>query len=179
MNKKKKDSPSVGVQIVEVKVDALVNPCPHEGESLGRQTVVVVVQDSIALVPLGPLKVNPGVVAQRVQTIANASTAAGGGPVRMSVVLVERRVVVEVLLNMDDVVRLLVGGELLADEHGVGRLVAGFTIVLEDLRQTGDVEGEHVELATGSCRCVDSADAERRRGSEDLSDAHSRDGFDE
>lgn len=65
----------------------------------------------------------------------------------MRVVLVESSVVVKVLLDMDDVVTVL--GELGTNRGRVGSLIAGHVVVLQNLRQTGDIHGEGGQSAAG------------------------------
>lgn len=89
----------VGVRVVEVEEDALGQPHPGEREALRGQAV-----GARALVPLHPLEVVERVVRKGVEAVAHGRAAARRRAVGVVVARVQRRVVVEVLLDVHDVV---------------------------------------------------------------------------
>jgi hypothetical protein len=129
-------SSGVRVHVVEVDEDALGQPDPRERKALGRKAV-----GAGAVVPLHPLEVVERVVREGVEPVAEGHTATGRRAVRVVVARVQRRVVVEVLLHVDDVVRPETRGE----QRGVHLRVPG----AQQLREARDVVREDVEAAGG------------------------------
>lgn len=77
---------------------------------------------STACVPLDSLKACKRIVAQSVQAATKGHSPACSCSIRMVIIGVERSMVVEVLLNVDD--RDVIFREQLADAGGVGLLIS-------------------------------------------------------
>lgn len=134
------------MQIIKVDIHPLIDPHPHAGEPLRRQTIGAT--RLRALRPLHALKVHPGEMGEGIQAGADARAAGGRRAVgvRIAVRLVDSSVVVEVFLDVDDIVVVL--GEATAHLMGVGGFVA-FAIRVQEGREAGDILGEDAEGGGG------------------------------
>jgi hypothetical protein len=131
------------MNIEHINVNPLRRVPSHESEPLRSQAVS---PGSVgASRPLDAFKVDPAVVGQRVQAAAKRHSTGSGSSLGVVVGLIDGRVVVEVLLHMDEVVAQLC--EFAADLPGIVGLVAGNVIALQDLRETGYVVGQGREFA--------------------------------
>lgn len=147
----------IGVGVVDVQQHPVVQPHLHVAEALRCEAI-----GAVALVPLDPGEVVEGIVAQRVEAIADGGTAAGGRAVGMVVAGVERSVVVEVFLHVNQRIRR----QFRCQQRRIGGGVAAG----DALRQAGDVIGEYVEDAdaglgvgdTGAGQGRTDSDAEQR-----------------
>lgn len=135
-------NPGIGVRVVDVQQHAVGQAHAHVTETLRGQAV-----GAVALVPLDPGEVVEGIVAERVEPVAERGTATGGSTVGMRVASVKRGVVVEVFLHVDQPVRR----QFRCEQCGVGgRRSAG-----QAFGQAGDVVGQHVEYADVRLRLCD------------------------
>ena len=126
-----------------VKIDLnIANLHAHEAETLGGQTVSRV---QVALVPLLASEASPWVIGNSIEAITERNTARSRSALRMVVSRVDVGVVVEVLLHMNNVIST--GSKSSADKVGVGALVTGNIIAVENVWQTSHVVGEKVELS--------------------------------
>ena len=131
------------MHVVRIDPNTLADLQSHEGEAFRSQTIRST--RIAALSPFGPLKVYPVEQRQRVHAISEGYSAASRSAVRMIVVCVERSMVVEVLLNMNDGVIVL--RELRADGRSVRVLVTRDVVTVEEGRKTSDIETGGIEDA--------------------------------
>jgi len=133
--------PSIGVEVVKIDLNT-ADLHAHEAETLGGQTISRV---QVTLVPLLASEASPWVVGNSVESITEGNTAGSRSALRVVVSGVDVGVVVEVLLHMNNVVFL--DSKSGTDEVGVGSLVTGNIVAVENVWQTSHVVGEEVELS--------------------------------
>jgi hypothetical protein len=131
------------MNIEHINVNTLRRVPSHESEPLGSQAVST--RSVGAGGPLDTFEVDPAVVGERVQAAAKRHTTGSGSSFGVVVGLIDGRMVVEVLLDMDEVVAQL--RELAADLPGIVGLVAGNIVALQDLREAGYVVRQGSEFA--------------------------------
>ena len=135
------------MDVEDIDVDTLGRVPSHESKSLRSQAVSA--RSVGASRPLDTLKVDPAVVGERVQAAAKRHTPGSGSPLWVVVGLVDGRMVVEVLLDMDEVVAQL--REFAADLFGIVGLIARDVVALQYLRETSYVVGQGSELSIRWC----------------------------
>ena len=96
-----------------------------------------------ALIPFHPLEIGEWKVAQRVQSTADRDTATCRGSVWVLVIGIERSVVIEILLDMDETYIML--GEELTDSCRVGCFISRPIVAIECTWETSDVESQSIE----------------------------------
>lgn len=165
------------MKVVDIDRDTLVDVHSHESEALGCQAVCAV--GIGAHVPLDAPEVEPPVVGDGVHAISKRNTTRGRCAIRMVVCGVDVGVVVEVLhvsirstqewfqgdsylLHINNVVIVL--RKVRSNLASIRLLVARDIIALEDVRETGDVDGEQAQRATGGSS--NGANQGRRRETE-------------
>ena len=114
------------MDIEDIDVDTLGRVPSHESKSLRSQAVSA--RSVGASRPLDTLKVDPAVVGERVQAATKRHTTRRGSSLGVIVGRVDGRMVVEVLLDMDEVVAQL--REFAADLPGIVGLVARYVVAL-------------------------------------------------
>lgn len=139
--------PGIGVEVVDVDIHALGRIPAHEREALRRQTIRA--RSIRADFPLNTDKIDPVPSRHSIHTASERHSAGSSSAEGMVIGLVDRGVVVEVFLHVDNVVAIL--REVLAYLSGVVGFVAGHVVSLKDLRETGDVVGECCEFTVGWC----------------------------
>ncbi len=95
--------PGVGVQVVHIDPCTVGDTRTHEREPFRREAIATV---QVAVVPCDAVEIDEVKVGERVEARTNCSTAGGSGTISMRVTCVERCMVVEVFLDVNDVVWL-------------------------------------------------------------------------
>src|SRR5262245_9667268 len=133
------------MEVVQGDVHPGGQPHSRVRESLRRQAV-----HAIAVAPGVTLPIHVGEVAQRIEAVAESHPTTRGRAIGVVIAgVVQRRVVVEVFLNVDQGVAL----DLAADDRRIRRRVAA----RERLEQSGDVVGEGGKTYSLSLRLVNRA----------------------
>ena len=125
----------LGMQIVDVDVHTFCQSGACQGKAFWGQAV-----DAIAGIPADPIPVGVCKTAHAVKTATDSHTSGGGRAIGVVVTgVVQRRVVVEIFLDVDDVKFVDVAADLLGGGLPVG-VCAG-----KDFQQSGDVVGQGAE----------------------------------
>lgn len=128
VNQFESNIPSISMKIINININALGRIPPHICKTLGRQTIRA--RSIRANIPLDTGIVDPVTRRNAIQPTAKRHTSRSRRPERVIVGLVDGRVVVEVLLHVDEVVAIL--REVAADLPGVFGLVAWDVVALKD-----------------------------------------------